>query len=107
MPKMHHGPGHIERDLSERQDSGNSTGEAGHGGPHHPEKHHGAPPHPERDLSERQDSGNSTGSDDHHHHKFGHPGPKVDKRIEEANGTTGGHVGKDKHKFTPDVHGGP
>lgn len=110
----HHGPPgpHPERDLTERQESGNSTGSPGKGGPHEfqDKKHYGGPPHPERALSERQGSGNSTSSGDDHgdfkHHHEGHPGSKVDKRIEEANGTTGGSPGEGK--FKPDGHhGGP
>ena len=110
--KHHSGPPHKERDLTERQESGNSTGSPGKGGPHEfqDKKHYGGPPHPERALSERQGSGNSTSSGDDHgdfkHHHEGHSGPKVDKRIEEANGTTGGSPGEGK--FKPDGHhGGP
>ena len=107
----HHDSSHPERDLTERQESGNSTGGAEEGGRHGFEGkgRHGIPSHPERDLSERQESSNSTSGGERHgdgkfHHE-GHPGPKVDKRIEEGNGTTGGETGR--QKFTPDgYHGG-
>ena len=104
--KYHSGPPHPERDLGETQESGNSTGGAGKGRPHDSEgeKSHGGPPHPERDLGDGHEPGNVTSAGGHHH--GGHPGPKVDKRIEEANGTAGGDVGKEK--FKPDGHhGGP
>lgn len=114
--EKHHGPPggpHPARALIERQGSGNSTVHGGKGKPHDftGKEHYGGPPHPERDLSQRQESGNSTGGGEHHgdgkyHHEGGHPGPKVDKRIEEGNGTTGGITGKEK--FKPDgYHGGP
>ena len=100
----HHGPPHPERDLNARQGPGNSTGGTGKGGPHDftDDKHRDVPRHPERDLGERQDPANSTSGDEHHgdgkyRHK-GHPGLKVDKRIEEGNGTTGGDTGKEKFK---------
>ncbi|CAD6594386.1 MAG: hypothetical protein ASARMPREDX12_008890 [Alectoria sarmentosa] len=111
----HHGPPpgapHRERALVDRQGSGNSTG-GGEGGDHGG-KHHGGwhpeGPHPGRDLVERQESGNSTSGGEPHgkgeHHYEGHPGPKVDKRIEEPNGTTGGDTGKEKFK-TDGPHGG-
>ncbi|CAD6587711.1 MAG: hypothetical protein ASARMPRED_003227 [Alectoria sarmentosa] len=105
------GPPHPERALVNRQDSGNSTG-GGEGGDHGG-KHHGGwhpeGPHPGRDLVERQEPGNSTSGGEPHgkgeHHYEGHPGPKVDKRIEEPNGTTGGDTGKEKFK-TDGPHGG-
>ena len=118
----HHGQGrhdgeggynhHPERDLSERQESSNSTGS---GEEHHGQGRHdgegGYNHHPERDLSERQESSNSTGSGEEHHgqgnHHFkgDHHWGNVEKRIEEGNGTTGGHT--DREKFWPDGHGGP
>ncbi|KAM0801586.1 hypothetical protein BDR22DRAFT_888480 [Usnea florida] len=114
LEKHPHHPGgfHPERDLVERQESSNSTGsgEEHHGqGRHHGEGdyHH----HPERDLSERQESGNSTGGGEEHHgqgnHHFkgDHHWGNVEKRIEEANGTTGGHT--DREKYWPDGHRGP
>ena len=99
------------KDLKDNKyDSGNSTGGAGKGGPNalKGNKYHGGPPYPER---ERQESGNCTSGGESHgkgenYHEEGHPGPKIDKRIEEINGTTGGHTGTEK--FKPDGHhGGP
>lgn len=121
----HHGPPegpHPERALVGRQESGNSTGGGVHGHPSAKDNkydsgnstgaagkgYHGGPPYPER---ERQESGNCTSGGESHgkgenYHEEGHPGPKIDKRIEEINGTTGGYTGTEKLK--PDGHhGGP